>query len=295
MDVKLIGSQIAKFRKAAGQTQEELGKAVGVSTQAVSRWECGGAPDVSLLPAIADALHVTVDALFGRSADKVEDMFQTLIRWLDNAPDGERLGRMFELLAASYPHLVYMDAVIADVIQPMAAVLPSCYTADGTWLRSGLSMDQGYALGVFSRDLPLYLLLPEPSAGYASQFAAPGKYRALFSVLSREGTLELLYYLYGREYAYYTVSALADRVGLASEQARSILADMDRCSLVSKTTIETRAGSEPVYAKADNGGLVPFLYMARWFMERDKGWYMQWNVREKPTLLPAEPAAPRTE
>ena len=52
MNENLLGSQIAKFRKAAGLTQEELGRSVGVSTQAVSRWECGGTPDVTLLPAI---------------------------------------------------------------------------------------------------------------------------------------------------------------------------------------------------------------------------------------------------
>ena len=66
MDNNLIGAQITKFRKAAGLTQEELGRAAGVSTQAVSRWECGGTPDVALLPAIADKLGVTIDALFGK-------------------------------------------------------------------------------------------------------------------------------------------------------------------------------------------------------------------------------------
>ena len=49
MNDHLIGIQISQFRKAAGLTQEELGEAVGISGQAVSRWECGGAPDVALL------------------------------------------------------------------------------------------------------------------------------------------------------------------------------------------------------------------------------------------------------
>ncbi len=43
MNEHFIGIQISKFRKEAGLTQEELGEAVGVSGQAVSRWECGGA------------------------------------------------------------------------------------------------------------------------------------------------------------------------------------------------------------------------------------------------------------
>ncbi len=41
MDNKLIGEQITRYRKERGLTQEELGRAVGVSTQAVSRWENG--------------------------------------------------------------------------------------------------------------------------------------------------------------------------------------------------------------------------------------------------------------
>lgn len=44
MDNALLGGQIARSRKERGITQEELGKAVGVSTQAVSRWENDGAP-----------------------------------------------------------------------------------------------------------------------------------------------------------------------------------------------------------------------------------------------------------
>ena len=67
MNSSLLGEQIARFRKAVDMTQEELGRAVGISAQAVSRWECGGAPDVTLLPAVADTLGVTVDAQIGRA------------------------------------------------------------------------------------------------------------------------------------------------------------------------------------------------------------------------------------
>ena len=78
MDTKLIGEQITRYRKGRNLTQEELGKAVGVSTQAVSRWENGGAPDVALLPAIADKLGVTIDALFGREGGEKVDMVVSL-------------------------------------------------------------------------------------------------------------------------------------------------------------------------------------------------------------------------
>ncbi len=60
-----IGQNIARIRKEQKITQEELGERVGVSNQAVSKWENGNAsPDISLLPMIASALHVSLQELF---------------------------------------------------------------------------------------------------------------------------------------------------------------------------------------------------------------------------------------
>ena len=67
MQEESIGRIIAGLRKEKGCTQEELAKAVGISTQAVSKWECGGMPDLELLPAIADYFHISIDTLFHRN------------------------------------------------------------------------------------------------------------------------------------------------------------------------------------------------------------------------------------
>lgn len=61
-----IGKNIAKYRKAKGLTQEELGARLGVTNQAVSKWESEvSMPDVMLLPEIANALNITLDDLYG--------------------------------------------------------------------------------------------------------------------------------------------------------------------------------------------------------------------------------------
>ena len=62
-----IGKNIASFRKAKGWTQAELGEKIGVSNQAVSKWESETSmPDVMLLPVLADAFGCYVDELFSR-------------------------------------------------------------------------------------------------------------------------------------------------------------------------------------------------------------------------------------
>ncbi len=59
-----IGKRIALLRKEKGLTQEDLANAMGVSPQAVSKWELGQTcPDISALPKLADLLEVTVDEL----------------------------------------------------------------------------------------------------------------------------------------------------------------------------------------------------------------------------------------
>ena len=59
-----IGNRISALRKKKGLKQEELAAALGVSGQAVSKWENDQTcPDISLLPKLAQVLDVTVDLL----------------------------------------------------------------------------------------------------------------------------------------------------------------------------------------------------------------------------------------
>jgi len=61
-----IGECILNYRKEHRLTQGEFGELLGVSTQAVSKWEreiCY--PDIVLLPAISDLLGVSIDELMG--------------------------------------------------------------------------------------------------------------------------------------------------------------------------------------------------------------------------------------
>lgn len=63
-----IGRKIAELRRAAGMKQDELAERLGVTPQAVSKWENGvSAPDISLLPEIAEIFGVTIDELFART------------------------------------------------------------------------------------------------------------------------------------------------------------------------------------------------------------------------------------
>ena len=64
MDSKMVGSQIARLRKEKGLTQNDLGDRLGVSFQAVSKWERGETlPDTAILLDLANALETSVDII----------------------------------------------------------------------------------------------------------------------------------------------------------------------------------------------------------------------------------------
>ncbi len=68
---------IRSLRMERGWTQEELGERVGVSAQAVSKWETGQSlPDISQVPLLAKAFGVTTDLLFGLGEESEPDFPQ---------------------------------------------------------------------------------------------------------------------------------------------------------------------------------------------------------------------------
>ncbi len=68
-----MANRLLALRKDKGVTQEEVGKALGVSAQSVSKWETGNAlPDIGLLPGLAAYYQVSIDFLFGREEARKE-------------------------------------------------------------------------------------------------------------------------------------------------------------------------------------------------------------------------------
>ena len=68
-----IGNRIAKYRKGKGLTQEALANQMGVSAQAVSKWETDAScPDIIALPQLCKILGITTDELLTGNRNEVK-------------------------------------------------------------------------------------------------------------------------------------------------------------------------------------------------------------------------------
>lgn len=94
-----LGKNIARVREALDMSQEQLGRAVGVTDKSVSQWELEKTvPDARKLPLIAKALRTTVGRLFDEEPGLSRED-QELLDMLRAVMPGEK-GRALDVLRA---------------------------------------------------------------------------------------------------------------------------------------------------------------------------------------------------
>lgn len=127
----MIGMNIKELRQQKHVRQETLAAYLGVSSQAVSKWETGASdPDIALLPKLAAYFGVSIDELFevprAERMERIQNMiyaerrirpetFQRTVEYLDRLlQEDPQDGEVLTLLAAVYNHRAGSDREIAS-------------------------------------------------------------------------------------------------------------------------------------------------------------------------------------
>jgi len=111
-----INVTLRKLRQEKGITQEELADAIGVTAQAVSKWERGeGYPDITFLPNIAGYFGVTLDRLCGIDQMQQDEEIASIMRSASDVSyeDGVRIAR--EGLA-KFPYSIELKKLLARTL-----------------------------------------------------------------------------------------------------------------------------------------------------------------------------------
>lgn len=114
-----IANRLADLRKQHGLSQEELADKLGVSRQAVSKWECGeSSPDTDNLIALADIYGISLDELLGKTkeAEVIEPEIVTPGEPIDNKEEYRRKRKGFRAAIAAVSSSGFLLALIAFLL-----------------------------------------------------------------------------------------------------------------------------------------------------------------------------------
>ena len=269
-----LSGRIAALRKERGLTQEQLGNMVGVSAQAVSKWEKGGTPDVELLPILSRQLGVTIDALFGMEGGEQEDPADAVGRWLRGFPSKERLNQFCQLVWRVKQY--FLPDEDSEINLPITDYPESCKFAygDGDELLqlSQIATDGGILFDVHAEDLSFVTLWPRPQGGWGQWLTPKEEYRQLFAVLARPGCLELMEYIYNRKIGWFSASVVTKHLDMSRQAVEERLKALADLRLVSSMELELEDGETNVYEVSEPWKLIPFLLLTRTLMQAESNY-----------------------
>ncbi len=193
-----FNTELKRIRKSKGLTQEPLADKVGVSAQAVSKWEMNSFPDAQLLPQIANVLDVSIDELYGMGKEEksvyqvVQDNIKNAIDYSKDNPHKECYDIMMGIIRAFYMG-------ICGVVE-YRPVEENIWNADGWETFSQGTYKCGYYQSRLPENLYYFLFMPEPKDGYDKILAYDEKMIELFQFLGSPDILRAMYFLAGRKH-----------------------------------------------------------------------------------------------
>ena len=144
-----IAEVILRERRKLKLTQEELANALMVSPQAVSNWERGGYPDITLLPRIANYFKITVDELIGNDEASHQADVEFFMSKFNHALPAEQL-----ILAKEYYQKYPSDFAICDCLAMAILRNKECWQRDYPLLKEVCEKIMSKCTGMYEHRMP---------------------------------------------------------------------------------------------------------------------------------------------
>lgn len=283
MEISEMGKNIARLRKENGKTQEELAKSVGVSAQAVSKWENGGVPDVGLLPAIADCFGVTVDELFGRKTGAGVSAEAAIADAVNDTPRDKKIDKAFELCWA-VERALFGEKPGRDGRLPNGRAEICADVAPDGQMYSSVRDDSGYTEMSLGNRQPYFLIVPE-APDKEKAFFDGVDYHSLFAALADPDFFGALVMLSKRDAKKAFTPALLEKgLGIEPAKAEKTIAALRSYGLLEATTLEMDDEVKEVYTFRASPSFQAMLIFAREMTDIPDSFYCYRGGRNRPYL-----------
>lgn len=266
-----LGETIRTFRLKNNLTQEELAGELSISAQAVSKWERDESlPDATLLPAIADALGISLDRLFDRKTFTFDDIAHGISHFM----------------IPKLPREQFQDTKkIAHLCEYM---LHNKYGADGfdydRYSHSSCQdRDDGFTFASNRPELPFFSVFIEPEAGWENVLfpqdntastatkssEALTAYCDFFRLLSDETVLETILALLKKP-AGFSFNETYAATEFGSKVSADILDKIVQAKLLRAETVEIDGVETRIWFNRPRCGMVAILAMVEEYLNHQK-------------------------
>ncbi len=245
-----FGEQVRRFRQEKGLTQEQLGERLGVSSQAVSKWEtCESYPDAELLVPLANALDASLDVLFSNDAAGEKDAALRIAAVMARTDRRDafalcrRFGWQMEV------------SMFCSEIAPDPA---------GERGMSEIVGDTGFTQISNHADAPYYAVFPEPENGWADAVGG-GEIGEVLAALAHDATRRAVLYLMRQKlYFLFEAAVLTEEAGVPPEELDTVMENLGRLRLIGwKRSVDVGGEERELWSYTANQKVLALLILAR--------------------------------
>lgn len=278
--MSIIGKQIKKYRTSKNITQEQLGQLVGVTTQAVSKWERGGTPDAELLPSLSQVLGVSIDVLFGREQ---QNFMSQITRKLSDMPLDEAYRLAFNICWAVEIGLMQDKSMLDDYMNSFIDQF-QMKAGDMDYF-SKIIKDFGISTARVSHDFRYFFFMLEPQDSVKDHLCDIDALCKVFEVFADKKLLSIIFYMYSRINTPIATSLISKSTGIDCDEVDRCMDKLCNNDLATKHIVATADGEINTYMFKKESSVIPLLCYADEIAKRDYRDFM-WDInRTKPLML----------
>ena len=251
-----LSGNIKRLRLEKNLTQEQLATKLGVSAQAVSKWETSETyPDGALLVPLANELGVSLDELFGNETVTMADISGRIVKLIHNTDAKERFNVARDIGWQIERGLFNCRMAIEKKYDPneIKNQKNASYILD----------DNGFTI-VSNGKEPFFSVFPQPAEGYGHFLNDKDDLQKIFAALSHTDTMNALIYLYQKNENYVFESAVLQRdCEIANDQINAVIDDLLTLKLIWKQELTINGESRVLYYSRPSHKLLAVLLMTR--------------------------------
>ena len=251
-----LSANIKRLRLEKDMTQEQLATKLGVSAQAVSKWETSETyPDGALLIPLANELEVSLDELFENNSVTMADISSKTVKLIHNTEATERFNVARDIGWQIERSLFNCRMEIGKKYDPneIKNQKNASYILD----------DNGFTI-VSNGKEPFFSVFPQPEEGYGHFLNDKDDLQKIFAALSHTDTMNVLIYLYHKAENYVFESAVLQRdCEIANDQINAVIDDLLTLKLIWKQELTINGEKRILYYSRPSHKLLAVLLMTR--------------------------------